>query len=77
MLIVNASGNEGINLDENRVYPNDQWPGQAEEIADNFINVGALTSEYGSKMIASFSNYGKNSVDVFAPWCRYLCNCSK
>jgi subtilisin family serine protease len=67
VLIVNAAGNEGINLDENRVYPNDQWPGQEEEIADNFINVGAMTSEYGSKMIAGFSNYGKTNVDVFAP----------
>lgn len=67
VLIINASGNEGINLDENRVYPNDQWPGQNEEIADNFINVGALTSEYGSRMIAGFSNYSKSSVDVFAP----------
>lgn len=67
VLIVNAAGNEGLNLDENRVYPNDEWPGQSVEIADNFINVGASTSEYGSKMIASFSNYGKGSVDVFAP----------
>jgi subtilisin family serine protease len=67
VLIVNAAGNEGINLDETRVYPNDEWPGQSVEIADNFINVGAMTSEYGSNMIAGFSNYGKGSVDVFAP----------
>jgi len=67
VLIVNAAGNEGLNLDENRVYPNDEWPGQTQEIADNFINVGAMTSEYGSNMIASFSNYGQGSVDVFAP----------
>jgi subtilisin family serine protease len=67
VLIVNAAGNEGLNLDENRVYPNDEWPGQTQEIANNFINVGASTSEYGSKMTASFSNYGKGSVDVFAP----------
>lgn len=67
VLIVNAAGNEGLNLDENRVYPNDQWPGQSNEIADNFINVGAMTSEYGSNMIASFSNYGQANVDVFAP----------
>ncbi|NBC57472.1 MAG: S8 family serine peptidase [Bacteroidetes bacterium] len=67
VLIVNAAGNEGLDLDENRVYPNDEWPGQIDEIADNFINVGALTSEYGSNMIASFSNYGQGSVDVFAP----------
>ncbi len=67
VLIVNAAGNEGLNLDENRVYPNDEWPGQSQEIANNFINVGAMTSEYGSNMISSFSNYGKGSVDVFAP----------
>ncbi len=67
VLIVNAAGNEGLYLDENRVYPNDEWPGQSQEIADNFINVGAMTSEYGSNMIAGFSNYGKGSVDVFAP----------
>jgi len=67
VLIVNAAGNEAKNLDKNRVYPNDEWPGQNIEIADNFINVGAMTSEYGSNMIAGFSNYGKGSVDVFAP----------
>jgi subtilisin family serine protease len=67
VLIVNAAGNEGLNLDEKRVYPNDEWPGQTNEVADNFINVGSSTSEYGSKMISGFSNYGKGSVDVFAP----------
>lgn len=70
VLIVNASGNEGLNLDNNRVYPNDEWPGQSQEVADNFINVGAMTSEYGSNMIAGFSNYGQGSVDVFAPGSR-------
>ncbi len=67
VLIVNAAGNDSKNLDEHRVYPNDEWPGQTTEVANNFINVGSSTSEYGSKMISSFSNYGKGSVDVFAP----------
>jgi subtilisin family serine protease len=67
VLIVNAAGNDAQDLDEKRVYPNDEWPGQNTEIADNFINVGSSTAEYGSKMISSFSNYGKGSVDVFAP----------
>lgn len=67
VLIVNAAGNDSQDLDEKRVYPNDEWPGQTTEIADNFINVGSSTSEYGSKMISGFSNYGKGSVDVFAP----------
>ncbi len=29
--------------------------------------IGALSPAYGSKMVASFSNYGKNNVDIYAP----------
>jgi subtilisin family serine protease len=67
VLIVNAAGNEGINLDEKPVYPNDQTPSNPSEIADNFLTVGALNFTYGSNMVASFSNFGKQNVDVFAP----------
>ncbi|MGI0106026.1 S8 family serine peptidase [Salinimicrobium sp. WS361] len=67
VLIVNAAGNEGLNLDQNAVYPNDQDPENPSEIADNFLTVGALNYEYGSGLIAGFSNYGKTNVDVFAP----------
>lgn len=67
VLIVNAAGNEGLNMDETTIYPNDQDPEHPQEIADNFLTVGALNYTYGSNMIASFSNYGKANVDVFAP----------
>lgn len=67
VLIVNAAGNEGLNLDENVVYPNDQDPDNPEELADNFLTVGALNYKYGSGLVAGFSNYGKTNVDVFAP----------
>ncbi|MEZ4809800.1 MAG: S8 family peptidase [Allomuricauda sp.] len=68
VLIVHAAGNDGNNLDdpENPNYPNDHEFGSAE-FANNVITVGALTSSYGSKMVASFSNYGIQNVDVFAP----------
>ncbi|WP_203295149.1 S8 family serine peptidase [Luteirhabdus pelagi] len=66
VLIVNAAGNDGLNLDESEVYPNDQ-SGTGAEISDNFLTVGALSYDYGSEMVASFSNYGKTNVDVFAP----------
>ena len=39
----------------------------ANEVSDNYISVGSLTSSYGSKMVSGFSNYGKKNVDVFAP----------
>ena len=66
VLIVNAAGNEGINLDEKAVYPNDQET-TGSEIANTFLTVGALNYEYGGNLIANFSNYGKSNVDVFAP----------
>jgi len=69
VLIVNAAGNEGINLDTVQVYPNDQ-EGTGAEIGDTFITIGALNYKYGSEMVANFSNYGKSSVDLFAPGVR-------
>jgi cell wall-associated protease len=66
VLIVNAAGNEGLNLDEIQVYPNDQ-EGTGPEIGDTFITIGALNLKYGSEMVASFSNYGVSNVDLFAP----------
>lgn len=68
VLIVHAAGNDGANLDDpkNPNFPNDH-KFQGGEITDNVITVGALTNKYGSEMVASFSNYGKDNVDVFAP----------
>ena len=69
VLIVNAAGNEGKDMDQygDKIsYPNDgDVPGK--EISDNFINVGAMGPNYGADMVASFSNYGKNTVDIFSP----------
>ncbi|HSP83689.1 MAG TPA: S8 family serine peptidase, partial [Gillisia sp.] len=67
VLIVNAAGNDGIDLDQKNVYPNDQFTNQTAEISNNFLTVGALNYQYGSGMVAGFSNYGKTTVDVFAP----------
>lgn len=66
VLIVNASGNEGADLDTKDVYPNDAI-GTGTEVADNFISIGSLDSKYGSSMVSGFSNYGKINVDIFAP----------
>ncbi len=68
VLFVHAAGNDGLNIDDasNPNFPNDR-PNGAGEIADNVIEVGALDPKYGSEMVASFSNYGNQNVDVFAP----------
>ena len=66
VLVVNAAGNEGTDLDTIQVYPNDQV-GVGAEISDTFLTVGALNYSYGSDLLANFSNYGKVNVDVFSP----------
>ncbi len=68
VLFVHAAGNDGANIDktDNPNFPNDR-PNRSTELADNMIEVGALDPKYGSEMVASFSNYGKENVDVFAP----------
>lgn len=66
VLIVNAAGNEGTDLDTKNVYPNDAV-GTGPEVADNFISVGSLDPKYGSGLVSGFSNYGKINVDIFAP----------
>ena len=65
VLIVHAAGNDSKDIDLEPNYPSDNVNGA--EVADNYISVGALAPKYGSKMVASFSNYGDQNVDVFAP----------
>ena len=67
VLLVMASGNEGMNLDEDKNhYPTDNTS-NGPELFNNFLSVGALAPKYGPEMVAGFSNYGKLNVDVFAP----------
>ncbi|MFC4818511.1 S8 family serine peptidase [Flavobacterium sp. GCM10023249] len=63
VLIVHGAGNNGKNIDNSAYYPNDD----TLEVSNNFINVGSINKKYGDKMVSSFSNYGKNNVDLFAP----------
>jgi subtilisin family serine protease len=65
VLFVHAAGNDADNLGEVESYPNDKVNGK--EIADNFIKIGALNYVFGSEIVADFSNYGQQDVDVFAP----------
>ncbi len=66
VLLVIAAGNESFDLDVTNKYPNDTYD-NSPEFAKNVLIIGALSPEYGSKMVASFSNYGKNNVDIFSP----------
>jgi len=66
VLVVIAAGNESYDLDVTNKYPNDTYDG-SPEYAKNVLIIGALSPSYGTKMVAGFSNYGKNNVDIFAP----------
>lgn len=66
VLLIHAAGNEGKNVDKEPRYPSNKYMGSQKQIA-NFINVGASDQKLDNNLIASFSNYGKKNVDVFAP----------
>ncbi|MCL9769422.1 S8 family serine peptidase [Flavobacterium sp. HXWNR69] len=66
VLVVIAAGNDSYDLDVTNKYPNDTYDG-SPEYAKNVLIIGALSPTYGTKMVAGFSNYGKNNVDIFAP----------
>ncbi len=66
VLVVIAAGNESYDLDVTNKYPNDTYDGSSE-YANNVLIIGALSPSYGTKMVADFSNYGKNNVDIYAP----------
>ena len=66
VLIVNAAGNDGKNIDVKRTYPNDSKDLKTE-ISDNVLTIGAMSANYNENLPADFSNYGKINVDIFAP----------
>jgi cell wall-associated protease len=66
VLIVNAAGNDGNNIDIVRTYPNDSKD-LLTEVSDNVLTIGAMSADYNENLPASFSNYGKINVDIFAP----------
>jgi len=66
VLLVHAAGNDGKNIDKSDNFPTDA-PDKVKEITDNVITVGAMTRHYDENLVATFSNYGKLNVDIFAP----------
>lgn len=69
VLLVQAAGNDGDNIDKVPNYPNRYFVdslGINQGEGEAWIVVGA-SSWNKSDVIASFTNYGKKSVDVFAP----------
>ena len=66
VLLVHAAGNDGKDIDVSENWPNDTAD-KINELCDNVLTVGAMSSNYDENIPATFSNYGKKNVDVFAP----------
>lgn len=65
VLLVHAAGNDGKNIDTEDNFPNRTFLDNKEP--SNWLEVGALSWKSGDESVANFSNYGKKSVDLFAP----------
>jgi subtilisin family serine protease len=66
VLLVHAAGNDAANLDSVPNFPNPRFQRGGE--ANNMITVGASSdSSIKGGLIADFTNYGQQTVDVLAP----------
>ncbi|MES2428029.1 MAG: S8 family serine peptidase [Bacteroidota bacterium] len=67
VLLVQASGNDSQDMDTKPQFPNDTFADGSVSDLDNVISVGASGAKGDETLAATFSNYGKKNVDVFAP----------
>jgi subtilisin family serine protease len=66
VLLVHAAGNDAKDIDTADNFPNPNYI-DGKGRATNWITVGASGDPKNGGITASFSNYGKKEVDVFAP----------
>jgi len=66
VLLVHAAGNDAADIDTAWNFPTPVYKGDGKR-ASNWITVGASGDPQLGGLAASFSNYGKKEVDVFAP----------
>lgn len=66
VLLVHAAGNDGKNIDSTDNFPSPIYKNSTTK-ATNWITVGASGDISNGGIAASFSNYGKKEVDIFAP----------
>jgi subtilisin family serine protease len=69
VLLVHAAGNDGSNIDSVDNFPSGIYK-KDNQASTTWITVGASGDIKGGGIVAGFSNYGKNTVDVFAPGVR-------
>jgi subtilisin family serine protease len=65
VLLVHAAGNDNNNIDTTNNFPRAIYLNNS--VASSWLEVGASNWKSGKNIPADFSNYGKQTVDVFAP----------
>ena len=65
VLMVHAAGNDGESVEEAPSFPTPTYLSGGR--AANWIEVGASSWKRADSLVATFSNYGRTVVDVFAP----------
>lgn len=70
VLLVHAAGNSYADNDLGDNFPTRKLNIGKE--ANNWLAIGASSYNKGSSLVASFSNYGKKTVDIFAPGVQLL-----
>jgi cell wall-associated protease len=65
VLIIHAAGNDAEDNDTEKNFPTRFYLDGKE--AKNWLEIGASASGEGNALVGSFSNYGKKTVDLFAP----------
>ncbi|NNE55589.1 MAG: S8 family serine peptidase [Flavobacteriales bacterium] len=66
VLLVHASGNSNKNNDKTDNFPNAEYKNSGKKCS-TWLEVGASGPSLDTNLVASFSNYGKKTVDIFAP----------
>ncbi|HET8827786.1 MAG TPA: S8 family peptidase [Pelobium sp.] len=66
VLLIHASGNDNNNLDVAYNFPNKKYE-DGSGVASSWLEIGASGPTKDQSLKANFSNYGKTTVDVFAP----------
>jgi cell wall-associated protease len=65
VLLIHAAGNDGDDLDKESNYPTKVFQNGSE--AKTWLEIGASSWGADENFVATFSNFGKKSVDLFAP----------
>ena len=66
VLLVHAAGNDNKDNDKIPSYPS-RFDGKGTKEFSNWLEIGASSFKKGLKLPADFSNFGKKTVDFFAP----------